>query len=152
MGRTSAAALATVLAGAAIMTAASPAAAHSEPVQPPPIVRSTDSAVKCWEGSDRTGEAFINSCLFRRSSDGAHYVDLYVWDNNPGNGKCARAAVEWRHDNGSSYYDPPSGLTNCSASWVGGVYGARNQTNYQWVRPTVWIQGDSATLFSPYYF
>ncbi|MEO3801302.1 hypothetical protein [Nonomuraea sp. B1E8] len=133
-------------------TVALPAAANSGPVSPPPVVRSLDNAVRCWQGTDKTGEVHIDSCLFRRSSDGAHYADLYIYDANPGNDKCARAAVEWRHNNGNSYYDPPSGLTNCTASWVGGKYGARNQTQYAWARATAWRQGDSATLFSKYYF
>lgn len=116
------------------------------------VVRAADSIVQCWYGSDQTGEAWIDSCLFRRASNGAHYVDLYVWDALPGNGRCARGAVEWRHDNGNNYYDPPSGQTNCTASWVGQVYGARNQTLYQWVQPAVWIQGNNADYLTPRHY
>ncbi|MGP3935489.1 hypothetical protein [Nonomuraea sp. KM88] len=69
-------------------TAASPAAASSEPVPPPPVVRSLDNGVRCWPGTDKTGEVYIDNCWFRRSSDGAHHADLYAWDANSGNGTC----------------------------------------------------------------
>lgn len=124
---------------------------------PPPKVRaSMEGVVRCWFGYDPTKGALIDSCLFRRSSDGQPFVDLYVWDSKPEDGACAKGAVTWRNKNLKHpyVYDPVSGTINCNASWEGGVYDPHDPALYEfeWVDAAVWVDGDKATYLGRHAF
>jgi hypothetical protein len=97
-----------------------------------------------WGFYDSTYGALIQPCVFRKSS-GAYYAGFWLTDTRA-DGRCARAAVEWRHVNGRSYYDPPGGTYVCGKGrWIYRSYSARNPNYYKWVRPCVWVSGRAAT-------
>jgi hypothetical protein len=112
----------------------------------PPDIRLND-----WHGSDSTGGSEVYATLFKRSTDGAVYVEVQVKDAKA-DGKCAHATIRWGHENENVYDD--NGMWVCGAGQVRSfTTGARNWTRYDNVLALAFVDnGEEAAIGEWYWF
>lgn len=99
-----------------------------------PRAASADALLNGECVQSQTGGSFVCADLYERSSDGAVYLKVWVYDEKA-DGLCAHGTVVWTHENGRIYND--YGMWVCGAGT--GQYfttPARNWQQYQ----TVWIE------------
>jgi hypothetical protein len=93
-----------------------------------PSAASADTRLATNAVTDPTGGATVTAELWQRSSDGAVYPKVTVQDVRA-DGACAHGSVNWKHENGNTYFDTdmPACGTGASRTYT---KGARNWTVY----------------------
>jgi hypothetical protein len=93
-----------------------------------PSVASADTRIATNAVTDPSGGATVTAEVWKSSSDGAVYPKVVVHDIRA-DGICAHGSINWKHDNGNTYFD--TGMWVCGAGTSKSyTKGARNWRDY----------------------